>query len=146
MRLARCLVAVAMVGSACTSPSPKTPAPQASAALAWQRLPDAPSARTEVVAVVVGTQAYVMGGYRADGGTVTTVEIFDTASGRWGGGPPLPVAVNHAMAAAVNGKVYLFGGYQSSGAPSSAAFVLEASGWRQVAAMPQPRGAATAAV
>jgi hypothetical protein len=146
MRLARCLVAVAMLGAACTGPSPETPVPQVSAALAWQRLPDAPSARTEVVAVVVGTQAYVMGGYRADGGTVTTVEIFDTASGRWGGGPELPLAVNHAMAAAVNGKVYLFGGYRSNGAPSSAAFVLEQSGWRPVAAMPQPRGAATAAV
>ncbi|GIH01998.1 hypothetical protein Rhe02_00650 [Rhizocola hellebori] len=145
----RSLVAVmvtAALGAACTKAQQPAPPPLPSAGLAWQKLPDAPSARTEVVAVVVGAQAYVMGGYRADGGTVTTVEIFDTASGRWGGGPALPIAVNHAMAAAVNGRVYLFGGYQSNGAPSSAAFVLEPSGWRAVAAMPQPRGAATAAV
>jgi N-acetylneuraminic acid mutarotase len=153
MRLARTLVVslVAALAGACTgaenpAPQRQSPAPQASANVAWRSLPDAPSARTEVVAVVVGAQAYVMGGYGADGGTVTTVEIFDTASGRWGGGPALPLAVNHAMAAAVKDKVYLFGGYQSNGAPSSAAFVLEPSGWRQVTAMPQPRGAATAAV
>ncbi len=148
MRLARSLTAgliLLVCGAACTD-EPGPPPVKATATVAWKSLPDSPSARTEVVAVVVGSQAYVMGGYRADGATVSMVEIFDTASGRWGGGPALPLAVNHAMAASAGGKVYLFGGYQGNGAPSTAAFVLEPAGWRQLAAMPQPRGAATAAV
>ncbi len=149
MRLARTLLVAVMaaaLGAACTDgQSPAPPAPP-SASVSWQHLPDAPTARTEVVAAVIGTLAYVMGGYRGDGGTVDTVEIFDTVTRRWGGGPALPIAVNHAMAAAAGEKIYLFGGYQSSGAPSSAAFVLEPAGWKQVAPMPQPRAAATAAM
>ena len=68
MRLARTLgvaVIVVALGAACTGG--QEPAPALSASVSWQHLPDAPAARTEVVAAVIGKLAYVMGGYRGDG-------------------------------------------------------------------------------
>lgn len=145
------LACIAVLGGACsdsTDPAPApdrgTPAPQVSADLTWQPLAKAPSERTEVVAATSGTRIYVVGGYRADGGTVATVEIFDTATGRWEPGPDLPVAVNHAMAATVDDTVYVFGGYLGNSDASAAAFRFEQGAWRAVAPMPQGRGAGTA--
>jgi non-specific serine/threonine protein kinase len=115
-------------------------------ALAWTTLARAPSARTEVAAAAAGGRIHVVGGYAADGSTVATVEVFDTATGRWESGPGLPLAVNHAMAASVADTVYVFGGYQAGNVPSAAAFRLTAEGWRPVASMPQARAAGTAVV
>src|SRR2546429_2764177 len=121
------LVAV-LAGGACTGRH--RPAPASTSArpgvppvsgLVWQRLATAPTQRTEVTAAAAGTRVYVVGGYRADGGTLGTVEVFDTATGRWDHGPELPVAVNHAMAAGVAGTVYVFGGYLARGHPRPAA-------------------------
>ncbi|MET7392211.1 kelch repeat-containing protein [Dactylosporangium sp. NPDC005572] len=130
--------------SGCSHEPEPSPAPSDTP---WQRLPDAPSARTEVAAAVSGTRIVVAGGYRADGGTVSTVEIFDTATGRWSVGPPLPLAVNHAMAAAVDGTIYVFGGYLGDGTPSAAAFRLGPTDqqWGSVADLPEGRAAGAAA-
>jgi hypothetical protein len=149
--------ACAVLVSACTGgDGGATPAPSAAppvsvppvsapaGALAWQRLAPAPSTRTEVVAAVSGTRIYLVGGFRADGGTVRTVEVFDTGTGRWSTGPDLPVAVNHAMAATVGDTVYVFGGHLAGGGHSAAAFRLDGGAWRQVAEMPEGRGAGTA--
>ena len=83
------------------------------------------------------------GGYQRDGGSLRTVEIYDTVTRAWSAGPPLPLAVNHAMAAAVDGTVYVFGGYLGDGTPSAAAFRLaaDADRWASVADMPEARGA-----
>ncbi|MEH1123894.1 Kelch repeat-containing protein [Micromonospora sp. CPCC 206061] len=144
------LALLVLLAAACTdrsappAPDNGTPAPRVTSALTWSTLAPALSERTEVAAAAVGTRIYVIGGYREDGGTVSTVEILDTATGRWERGPDLPVAVNHAMAAAVGGTVYLFGGFQEGGDASAAAYRLDGGVWRPVAAMPQPRGAGTA--
>jgi hypothetical protein len=127
----------------------RSPAPSVTASgLAWRALAASPSARTEVAATVAGMRVYVIGGYEADGGTLTTVEIFDTVAGTWRNGPALPVPVNHSMAATVGGNVYVFGGNRPDGTPDAAAFRLDLSGsplaWRTIAALPQPRGAGTA--
>jgi hypothetical protein len=145
------LTAVVLAGGACTGPAGPAPGarsapPPAGSGLVWHQLAPAPTARTEVAAALAGTRVYVLGGFRADGGTVATVEVFDTATGRWDHGPDLPVPVNHAMAAGVDGIVYLFGGYTPGGAPSAAAFRLEPGGWRAAAGMPQGRAAGTAVV
>src|SRR5262245_3530210 len=95
--LAGFLVA-ALAGLAACDSTPAGAPPVASASgLAWRSLAPAPSARTEVAATAAGTRIYVAGGYRGDGGTVSTVEVFDTGTGRWEKGPDLPVPVNHAM-------------------------------------------------
>ncbi|BCB86177.1 hypothetical protein Psuf_034900 [Phytohabitans suffuscus] len=124
--------------------TPGSPAPSVTAALTWQRLAAAPSARTEVAAATTGSEVYVVGGFRADGGTVATVEVFDTATGRWESGPDLPVAVNHAMAATVDNEVYVFGGFLANGDPGKDAFKLAAGAWRAIAPLPQERAAGTA--
>jgi hypothetical protein len=146
MRLRRTslLLSALCAVTACTdsAPAPRTSASEG--VLTWQRLAAAPSARTEVAAATAGSRVYVVGGYRADGGTLPTVEVFDTATGRWDPGPDLPVAVNHAMAATVGDAVYVFGGYLDNRDASAGAYRLEGAGWRAVAPMPQGRGAGTA--
>jgi len=139
------LVCAAVAG--CTSPprsGSTAPAPSVSG-LAWTTLAKAPTARTEVAAAASGGRIYVIGGYTADGATVSTVEVLDVATGRWERGPDLPVAVNHAMASTVDETVYLFGGYLAGNVPSTSAFRLEGSGWQAVTPLPDGRAAGTAA-
>jgi len=126
--------------------SPAPPPGGLVAGLAWDELAAAPSQRTEVVAAVAGSRIYVVGGYRADGSTVATVEVLDAVTGQWRPGPQLPVAVNHAMAASVDDTVYVFGGYlgRPGGEISAAAFRLDGGRWREVAPLPQGRAAGTA--
>jgi N-acetylneuraminic acid mutarotase len=116
------------------------------ATLAWRRIADIPTARSEVAATVFRGEVYVIGGF--GGGRV--VEIFDGQ--RWRRGPDLPFEIDHAMAAAVaetidGAGVYVFGGNNGS-VPFARSFRLApgATVWREIAAMPGPRsqGAAVA--
>jgi N-acetylneuraminic acid mutarotase len=133
------------------SPSPSSAANTSSApggtsaTLAWRRIPDIPTPRSEVAAAVFRDEVYVIGGF--GGGRV--VEIFDGQ--RWRRGPDLPLEVDHAMATAVSDAtdgagVYVFGG--NGPAPTARSFRLApgATAWREIAAMPGPRsqGAAVA--
>jgi hypothetical protein len=130
-----------------TSASPTAVATALSSApLAWRRIPDIPTARSEVAAAAFRNEVYVMGGF--GGGRV--VEIFDGQ--RWRRGPDLPFDVDHAMAAAIaegsdGAGVYIFGG-NNGGLPFARSFRLApgATAWREIAAMPGPRsqGAAVA--
>jgi non-specific serine/threonine protein kinase len=162
------LVLVGLLISACVAPGEGAPesttlilrtsaTPSASSAargstagastapLAWRRIPDIPTARSEVAATVFRNEVYVIGGF--GGGSV--VEIFDGQ--RWRRGPDLPLGIDHAMAASVpdnveGAGVYVFGG--NAGAPTARSFRLapDATAWREIAAMPSPRsqGAAVA--
>jgi hypothetical protein len=147
------VLAVLAAATAACGDKPEEPAgkdlPPAPAAGAWRSLAPAPSQRTEVAAAATGARIVVTGGFRADGTTVSTVEILDTGSGGWEPGPPLPVPVNHATSVTVAGTVYVFGGNLSTNRPTDAAFALDIpgdnqAGWRRIAPMPQPRAAATA--
>ncbi|GAA1040343.1 kelch repeat-containing protein [Virgisporangium ochraceum] len=148
VRYAAAALLTIFVTSGCTDPPAKDPVaelPTIETVGGWRTLAPAPSQRTEVAAAAVGTRIVVTGGYRADGATVSTVEILETATGRWEPGPPLPVPVNHSMSVGVAGRIYVFGGNLSSNRPTDAAFVLDTTqGWRRIAPMPQPRAAATA--
>ena len=86
----------------------------------------------------------MVGGFTADGGTVATVDVLDTATGRWERGPDLPVAVNHAMATSMSGTVYVLGGLGADHTPSAAAFRLDPGGWQPIADLPEGRAAGTA--
>jgi N-acetylneuraminic acid mutarotase len=129
------------------SATPAASSPAAtSGALAWRRIPDIPTGRSEVAATAFRNEVYVMGGF--GGGRV--VEIYDGQ--RWRRGPDLPFDVDHAMAAAIpetndGAGVYVFGG-NNAGAPIARSFRLApgATVWREIAAMPGPRsqGAAVA--
>jgi hypothetical protein len=129
-----------------SSPSPAvSSAPTgSSSALAWRRIPDIPTGRSEVAATAFRDQVYVIGGF----GGARVVEIFDGQ--RWRRGPDLPLGVDHPMAAAVDDAagsgagVYVFGG--NAGAPTARSFRLapDATAWREIAAMPGPRSQAAA--
>jgi N-acetylneuraminic acid mutarotase len=130
-----------------SSPSPAvSSAPSGSSSLAWRRISDIPTARSEVAATVFNNEVYVIGGF----GGARVVEIFDGQ--RWRRGPDLPLGVDHPMAAAVTESagagagVYVLGG--NAGGPTARSFLLApgATAWREIAAMPGPRsqGAAVA--
>jgi non-specific serine/threonine protein kinase len=113
----------------------------------WQRLAPALSRRTEVTAAWDGSRLHVAGGFAESAQTVTTVEVFDPATGAWSRGPDLPVGVNHAMAAALDGTVYVLGGYLGPGLehPTARTFALRGDRWVELPAMPEPRAAGGAA-
>lgn len=128
-----------------SSPSPVvSSAPAGSSALAWRRIPDIPTGRSEVAATVFRNEVYVVGGF----GGARVVEIFDGQ--RWRRGPDLPLGVDHPMAAAVDeasgagAGVYVLGG--NAGAPTARSFRLApgAMAWNEIAAMPGPRSQAAA--
>jgi N-acetylneuraminic acid mutarotase len=127
------------------SPAASSAASASPAAIAWRRIPDIPTARSEVAATAFRNEVYVIGGF--GGGRV--VEIFDGQ--RWRRGPDLPLEVDHAMAASVaetadaGAGVYVFGG--NAGAPTARSFRLApgATAWREIAAMPGPRSQGAAA-
>src|SRR5688572_25371885 len=97
-------------------------APAGSSVLAWRRIPDIPTGRSEVAATAFRNQVYVIGGF----GGARIVEIFDGQ--RWRRGPDLPLGVDHPMAAAVDDAagsgagVYVFGG--NAGGPTARSFRL----------------------
>jgi N-acetylneuraminic acid mutarotase len=160
------LVLVGLLLGACIAPGDGTPsrtftfgssppspsasfvpsAPTGSSALAWRRIPDIPTGRSEVAAAVFRNEVYVVGGF----GGARVVEIFDGQ--RWRRGPDLPLGVDHPMAAAVDeasgagAGVYVLGG--NAGRPTARGFRLAAgaTAWSEIAAMPGPRsqGAAVA--
>ena len=153
------LVLVGLVLGACVAPGGDAPqrttlvtssspavssAPSGSSALAWRRIPDIPTGRSEVAATVFRDEVYVIGGF----GGARVVEIFDGQ--RWRRGPDLPLGVDHPMAAAVDeasgagAGVYVLGG--NAGAPTARSFRLApgATAWSEIAAMPGPRSQAAA--
>ena len=128
--------------------APPRPVDAGGQQLQWQQLAPVPTARTEVTAAARGTEIFVMGGFAEIGGTVTTVEVYDTVTDTWRNGPPLPIAVNHAMSATARGTVYVFGGYRGPGLenPTRRAFALVGGQWRAIPRMPEVRAAAGAAL
>jgi N-acetylneuraminic acid mutarotase len=139
------LVSASPTGASATNVSTT---PSGSFALAWRRIPDIPTGRSEVAATVFRNEVYVIGGF----GGARVVEIFDGQ--RWRRGPDLPLGVDHPMAAAVEQSggagagagVYVLGG--NAGGPTARGFRLTpgATAWSEIAAMPGPRsqGAAVA--
>src|SRR2546428_2383952 len=77
----------------------------------WLRGADLPTPRAETAAVLVGNEAYVLGGFDANGMASAKVEVYNTTSDTWRTASPLPVALHHAGAAVVNGRIFIVGGY-----------------------------------
>src|SRR5438552_18610194 len=73
----------------------------------WLRGADLPTPRAETAAVLVGNEAYVIGGFDANGMAFAKGEVYNTTSDTWRTASPLPVALHHAGAAYVNGRKLL---------------------------------------
>src|SRR6266540_1165024 len=141
--VAALLLAVVLSAAGCSGGRASRPAP-GPGKLAWRLLADAPTERTEVAAAALSERIWVAGGFRRDGATVATVEVYDLAGDRWERGPDLPVAVNHAMAATLDGSVYVVGGYESDGTVGRRVFRLADGRWKAVAELPEGRAAGVA--
>lgn len=145
-------LALVLVLAVCTGtdrgPAPVDGTTSPVAEVRWERLPPAPTARTEVTAVTDGGRIFVIGGFAQSGETTAAVEVYDPAARKWSSGPDLPVAVNHAMSAGVGGTVYVAGGYLGPGLanPSDRAFLLRGNRWEELPRMPEARAASGAAV
>jgi N-acetylneuraminic acid mutarotase len=111
----------------------------------WQSRAAMPSARTEVAAVELGGDIYVIGGY--DQGA-DLVEAYDPAKDAWQRRAPLPKPLHHTAAAAVGGKIYVIGGYVSGVGPVNTVYEYDpaADQWTQKQPMPTARGALSVGV
>jgi N-acetylneuraminic acid mutarotase len=98
----------------------------------WARAPDLPTPRSALSSSVVDGRIYVMGGAFGRGSassaeqllrtmrTLSVVEVYDPASGRWTRGADLATARGWFTTSVVNGKVYVVGGLSvapDAGAP-----------------------------
>jgi hypothetical protein len=146
MRRSLALIALAVAAcgpgeqpSTAAPPSPSRGAATAatSSPLAWRRVADIPTPRSEVAAAVFRGTIFVVGGL--GGGNV--VETF--AGDRWSAGARYPLAVDHAMAAAIDTAgtpgVYVFGGNVSGVATARSFRCCVDQRWQEIAAMPGPR-------
>jgi N-acetylneuraminic acid mutarotase len=87
---------------------------------AWASLALMIEPRQEVGVAAIGSRIFVAGGYRANGTTANTLEVYDVAANAWSLAAPMPVAVNHPGAAALDGRFYVIGGALASGASTGA--------------------------
>jgi N-acetylneuraminic acid mutarotase len=104
--------------------------------------------RQEVGVAAVQNRIFVAGGFRGDGSTSSTLEVYDASANAWSVLAPMPVAVNHPGAAAVNGRVYVIGGSLGSGASTDAVQEYDPArnDWGLKAPMPTARNAVVAGV
>jgi N-acetylneuraminic acid mutarotase len=110
----------------------------------WMTLAPMNEPRQEVGVAELNGLIYVIGGFRQNGSTADTVEVYDPMTDMWRFVRRLPIAVNHTVAVSVNGKLYVFGGSPAT----NATFEYDPADnmWRRKANMPTSRGAHAAAV
>src|SRR5687768_6920945 len=111
-------VAFGLLATACGSEDPAgpNPAPSGGPGNTWASLALMIEPRQEVGVALVGGRMFVAGGFRANGTTANTLEVYDVAANAWSMAAPMPTAVNHPGAAAVSGRLYILGGALASGA------------------------------
>ncbi|HEV8535914.1 MAG TPA: kelch repeat-containing protein [Candidatus Limnocylindria bacterium] len=155
MRFALIAIVLAACANPAASPTPPptpaslggstaTPSPTSSVSLAWRRIANIPTPRSEVAAAVFRGIVYVVGGI--GGGDV--VEAYAGRNDLWSSAPRYPLKVDHPMAAGVDAEgsppgVYVLGG-NVNGVATARSFRLAEQGWREIAAMPAPRSQAAA--
>lgn len=144
------VVAIGMLAAACGTDDPTDPdtPPSGGPGNTWSSLALMIEPRQEVGVAVIGTRVLVAGGFRANGSTANTLEIYDVAANAWSMAAPMPVAVNHPGAAAVNGGFYVVGGALASGASTNAVQEYDPARneWALRTAMPTARNAVVTGV
>ncbi|MDC6463527.1 kelch repeat-containing protein [Nitrosopumilus sp.] len=113
----------------------------------WKKYESMPTARTEIVSVVVDKKIYVIGGYDIDKNGLNVVEAFDVENNSWEVITPLPKKIHHVSAVTHNEKIYVIGGYDCC-KPLDDVFIFDTkmNSWQKGPSLPTPRGALTAQV
>jgi len=140
-----------LAGVACSpadAPEPSPSAPPVGTGGSWAQAAPLREARQEVGVAELQGRIYVVGGYRADQSTASTVEVYDPATDTWSFAAPMPLALNHCAAVSLGGRLYVAGGSLPSGAPSAALLEYDPArnDWGVRAPMPSARSAPMAAV
>jgi len=107
-----------------------------------------PTAVNWPAAGVIGSKAYVVGGYTG-GPASTTNQIYNFATNKWSTGAALPVAMGQASAAVVSNILYVFGGSNNGGGTvfnTVWAYNPTTNSWSSKTAMPTARCSAAAVV
>jgi DNA-binding CsgD family transcriptional regulator/N-acetylneuraminic acid mutarotase len=116
----------------------------------WDTAADKPTPAANLAAVAVGDRIYALGGSTRSGDRerpISTLEIYDTATGEWAAGASLPAPLAAHAAVAWNGKVFAFGGWNGTSYTGDAlAYDPAADRWERLPSLPTPRGFAGAAV
>ncbi|MBM2810069.1 MAG: hypothetical protein HW416_828 [Chloroflexi bacterium] len=104
---------------------------------------------SEIAVGELNGQIYVIGGYPQTRRYVDTVQVYDSAAGRWSYTTPAPQPLHHTMTTSVNGKLYLIGGEISADGFANQGFYINTvyeydpatAVWTQKAPMPTARSA-----
>jgi N-acetylneuraminic acid mutarotase len=105
--------------------------------------------RTEVTAVTIGDNIYVIGGIDNLGKALDTVEVYNTKNDSWKKVSSLPQPLHHSAASSFNDKIYVIGGSSSPNDnwdPTNKLFIYDPimDKWVEDKPMPTARGAMTA--
>jgi N-acetylneuraminic acid mutarotase len=118
----------------------------------WSSLPPVLGGAIQETAVVaLDGKVYVLGGFNASLGVVSSVRIYDAASCSWSDGPALPREIHHVNAAVADGTIYVVGAMEGNFIPIGDAWAwkpgVDAS-WSPRAGLPAgtERGAAVTGV
>ena len=84
-----------------------------------------PTPRTEVTAVVLKGEIYVIGGFDESGQVTEIVEVYNITNNTWTKAAPLPEPLHHTAAASYNDKIYVVGGYTAPSSPSNKLFIYD---------------------
>src|SRR5215207_1726465 len=123
----------------------------------WRRLPDAPRSRDHFQAAIIDGKLYAAGGRRSSASTnqifeltVSEVDVFDFATGRWTTLPPsanLPTPRAGTTSVVVDGRLLVLGGESAAQQPAHAeveAFDPRTGRWTTLAPMTVGRHATQA--
>ena len=149
------LVACSPTGPAPTT-SPDVTAASTFAGRSWREVAVMPAPRSHLSAVALNGALFTIGGAPRGGGSSLGFDRYEPSTNTWTSLAALPVGTDHSAAAAVGSSIFVFGG--SFEQPSTRAYRIDlppadsrtaafaAVRWRPIAALPEPRSAAGAAV
>jgi N-acetylneuraminic acid mutarotase len=113
----------------------------------WTAGTPMPTPRTEVTAVALKDDIYVIGGFDEYSQVTDIVEVYNITNNTWTKAAPLPEPLHHAAAVSHDDKIYVVGGYTAPWSPSNKLFIYDPvqNKWQEGKPMPTVRGALTAA-
>jgi hypothetical protein len=115
-------------------------------AISWETKTPMSTPRSFLGIVAIDEKIYAIGG-RNEGGTLATMEIYDTTSNSWSPGASMPTTRREFGIGVIQGKIYVVGGYDGSSVLSS---VLEydpsGNTWTAKSPLPSPREGLSVAV
>jgi N-acetylneuraminic acid mutarotase len=79
----------------------------------WRDLPNLPESRHHLMAAVVSSRLFVIGGFTASGDAMDTV--WELVDGEWMDRAPIPVATGAGAAVNIDGAIYVVGGAPAGG-------------------------------